>query len=110
MTIPTLVLGIGCLVLALLLTLIFPIQRGRRRNQVWDFITLALMVGAAWWINYWEVVSNVVVGLIAGGLAIIIRDVRLWAARFRSQVYRRSHRYHWYGRARDWAGRRRRYR
>lgn len=108
MTIPTLVLGLGCLALALLLTFIFPIQRGRLRNQVWDFITLALFFGAAWWINFWDVASNIVVGLIAGGVAIVIRDFRLWLVRFRSQVYRRSHRYHWYGRARDWYGRRRR--
>ena len=108
MTIPTLILGLGCLALGLLLTLGFPIQRGRLRNQVWDFITLALFVGAAWWINYWDVVSNVVVGLIAGGIAIVIRDFRLWLVRFRSQAYGRRHRYHWYGRARDWYGRRRR--
>ena len=108
MTIPTLILGLGCLGLGLLLTFVFPIQRGRLRNQVWDFITLALFVGAAWWINYWDVVSNVVVGLIAGGLAIVIRDFRLWLVRFRSQVYGRRHRYHWYGRASDWYGRRRR--
>lgn len=108
MTIPTVVLGWGCLVLALLLTLVFPIQRGRVRNQVWDFITLALTVGAAWWINIWDPLSNFVVGIIAGGIAIIIRDIRLWAVRFRGQVYRRSHRYHWYGRARNWSGRRRR--
>ena len=47
-------------------------------------------------------------GAIAGGVAILIRDFRLWLARFKSQVYRRSHRYYWYGRARDSAGRRRR--
>ena len=100
--------GLGSLGLGLLLTFVLPIQRERLRNQVWDFITLALFVGAAWSINYWDVVSNVVVGLIAGGLAIVIRDFRLWRVRFRSQVYGRSHRYLWYGRARDWYGRRRR--
>jgi type II secretory pathway component PulF len=108
MTIPTIVLGAVCLLAALLLTFILPIQRGRLRNQVWDFITLALLVAAGWWINYWDAASNVVVGLIAGGVAILIRDMRLWAARFRGQAYRRSHRYHWYGRAGDWYGRRRR--
>jgi hypothetical protein len=107
-TLPTVVLGAACLIGALLLTFGLPIQRGRLRNQVWDFVTLALLVGAAWWINYWDPMSNVVVGVIAGGLAIVVRDVRLWAVRFRSQAYRRSHRYHWYGRAGDWYGRRRR--
>jgi chromate transport protein ChrA len=109
MTIPPLVLGLACLVLGLLLTFVVRIQRGRLRNQVWDLITLALFVGAAWWLRIWDAWSNLVVGLIAGLLAIVIRDIRLWAVRFRDQVYGRRHRYYWYGQARDWySGRRRR--
>ena len=108
MTVPPFVLGLVCLLGGLLLTFVLPIQRGRLRNQVWDFVTLAFFVGAGYFINYWDLASNIIVGLIAGGVAILIRDFRLWLARFKSQVYRRSHRYYWYGRARDWAGRRRR--
>jgi hypothetical protein len=52
--------------------------------------------------------SNLGVGVIAGILAILFRDFRLWTVRFQDRVYRRSHRYYWYGRARDWYGRRRR--
>ena len=92
-----------------LLTLGLPIQRGRLSNQLWDFITLALFVLGLWWINYWDPLSNLGVGLIAGLGAVLIRDFRLWLVRYRSQAYRRGHRYYWCGRARDWYGRRRRY-
>jgi type II secretory pathway component PulF len=108
MTIPYPLFGGLCLVVAVLLTLVFPIQRGRLSNQLWDFITLALFVLGAWWVNYWDALSNFGVGLIAGLVAVVIRDVRLWLVRFRGQAYRRSHRYYWYGRARDWYGSRRR--
>jgi hypothetical protein len=108
MTIPPLLLGIGCIVLGLLLTFAFPIQRRRFANQLWDLITLALFVAGVWFINYWDFWSNIGVGLIAGLIAIVIRDIRLWKVRFKDQVYRRRHRYYWYGRARDWYGRRRR--
>jgi type II secretory pathway component PulF len=109
MTIPTIVLGLGCIILGLLLTFIFPIQRGRFRNQLWDFITLALFVAGAWFVNYFDnALINLVIGALVGFVAILIRDFRLWVARFKGQMYGRSHRYHWYGRAREWYGRRRR--
>jgi hypothetical protein len=108
MFIPPLLLGIICIFGAFMLTLALPIQRGRFRNQLWDFITLALFVGGFWWVAFWDAWSNLMVGIVAGGLAVLVRDFRLWLVRFKSQVYRRSHRYHWYGRARDWYGGRRR--
>jgi hypothetical protein len=108
MFIPPLLLALLCLFAAVMLTLALPIQRGRLRNQLWDFITLALFVAGFWWLNVWDPLSNFVVGAIAGAVAILIRDFRLWLARFKSQVYRRSHRYYWYSRARDWYGGRRR--
>jgi hypothetical protein len=109
MALPYPLFGMICLLMGVLLTIGFPIQRGRLSNQLWDFITLALFVLALWWINYWDTPSNLVVGLIAGFVAVIIRDIRLWLARFRGQSYRRGHRYYWYGRANDWYRRRRRY-
>ncbi len=110
MFIPPIVLALVCLFVAVMLTVAFPIQRGRFRNQLWDFITLALFVGGFWWLNVWDALSNFVVGALVGLAAVLIRDLRLWVARFKSQVDRRSHRYYWYGRARDWyGGRRRRY-
>ena len=108
MTIPTPVLGVMCVVLALLLTFVFRIQRGHLSSRLWDFVTLALFVAGAWWIHYWDPLSNLVVGVVAGFIAVVIRDIRLWAARFRGQVYRATHRYYWYGRAHSWFGERRR--
>jgi len=101
-------LGVIAVGLGVLLTLVFPIQRGRLSNQVWDFITLALFVAGAFFINYYDLLSNLIIGAIAGFIAVLIRDFRLWVARFKGQVYRRSHRYYWYGRANNWYGRRRR--
>jgi chromate transport protein ChrA len=110
MTIPTPILGVASVILALLQTFVFRIQRGNLSNRLWDFATLALFVAGLWWIGFWDPLTNLVAGVIAGLAAIVIRDVRLWAARFRGQVYRRTHRYYWYGRGLGWfGGRRRRY-
>jgi hypothetical protein len=107
MALPYPLFGMICLLLGVLLTIGFPIQRRRIANQLWDFITLALFVLGLWWINYWDTLSNLGVGLIVGFVAIVIRDIRLWLARYRGQAYRRGHRYYWYGRAHDWYRRRR---
>lgn len=108
MTIPTWLLGSLCLIAGLLLTFVLPIQRRRFSNQVWDFITLALFVAGAYLVGYFGTLADLVIGAIVGFVAILIRDFRLWIVRFKGQVYGRSHRYHWYGRARDWYGGRRR--
>jgi H+/Cl- antiporter ClcA len=108
MTIPAYLIGPGCLILGLLLTFVFPIQRGRLWNSFWDLGTLALFVVGTLSIHFWDFWSNVGVGLIAGVIAILIRDFRLWVVRFRGQVYRRTSPRYWYGRAYGWLGRRRR--
>ncbi len=108
MIIPAFILGPACIILALLLTFIFPIQRGRLWNGLWDLITLILFVVGAWAINYWDFWSNIGVGLTAGVIAIIIRDFRLWMVRFRDKVYRRTSPRYWYGQAYNLWGRRRR--
>jgi len=107
MFIPSFLLGAGAILLGLLLTFVFPIQRGRLQNGGWDIITLALFVAGVYLINYYDSFSNIVIGVIAGFVAVVIRDFRLWMVRFRDQTYRRSHRYHWYGRM--WGRRRRRW-
>lgn len=109
MTIPSFFIGLACVAIGFGLTFVWPIQRGRLSNQLWDFITLALFVLGSVWINYWDMPSNLAQGVIAGFIAILIRDFRLWLVRYRNQGYRRSHRYYWYGRARNWWDRRRRY-
>jgi chromate transport protein ChrA len=106
MFIPSFLLGLGAVLLGLLLTLVFPIQRGRLRNGLWDVITFVLFVAGFYFINYFDTLSNIVLGAVVGFVAVVIRDFRLWALRFRDQTYRRSHRYYWYGRM--WGGRRRR--
>jgi hypothetical protein len=108
MSIPPLLIGLACVVLGFLLTLVFPIQRGRLNNQLWDLATLALFVAGAYFINYYDLLSNLIIGGSVGVVAILIRDFRLWAVRFRDRVYNRSHRYYWYGRARGLFGSRRR--
>src|SRR5262245_4573574 len=101
-------IGIVCVIAGLLLTFVLPIQRRRLSNQLWDFITLALFVAGAYILLDFNTIVNVVIGVVVGFIAILIRDFRLWMVRFRGQTYGRSHRYHWYGRAGDWYGRRRR--
>lgn len=103
-------LGIGCGLAALALTLILPIQRGRLSNQMWDLITFALWLGAAYWGYPFDgLLTNLVAGAVAGFAAVLIRDFRLWLVRFQDRAYGRGHRYYWYGRARSaWGGRRRR--
>jgi hypothetical protein len=108
MLIPSLLLGLGCVLLAVALTLVLPVQRGRLNNQLWDLITFALWVAGAYWINYFDMPSNLILGGLAGFGSILIRDFRLWLVRFQDRAYNRSHRYYWYGRARNWWGRRRR--
>jgi type II secretory pathway component PulF len=108
MTIPRPLIGTICLIAGLLLTFVLPIQRRRLSNQLWDFITLALFVAGFYLLGYFNTIVNIVLGAIVGFVAILIRDFRLWVVRFKGQMYGRSHRYHWYGRARDWYGRRRR--
>ena len=102
MTIPTFIVGPALLIAGFLLTFIFPIQRGRLQNQVWDFITLALFVAGWWRLNVWDVPSNIVIGVLCGVGAVIIRDFRLWLVRFKGQMYRRYNPRYWYGRAYDW--------
>jgi hypothetical protein len=110
MTIPTPVLGVDCVVLALLLTFVFRIQSGKLSDRLWDFVTSALFVVGVWWVHDWDPLSNWVVGVLAGLIAVVIRDIRHWAARFRGQVYRSTHRYYGYDRGFGWfGGRRRRY-
>lgn len=106
MFIPSFLLGVGVVILGFLLTFFFPIQRGRLQNGLWDVITLVLFVAGVYLINYYDLLSNLIIGVIAGFIAVLIRDFRLWTVRFRNQTYRRSHRYYWYDRM---SRRRRRY-
>jgi hypothetical protein len=105
---PTPLIGGVCLFFGLVLTFGFPIQRGRLNNQLWDLIVLVLFAAGSHFLNVWGQPISLVAGIVAGIVAVLIRDFRLWLVRFRDRSYGRGHRYHWYGRARDWYGRRRR--
>lgn len=92
-----------------MLTFVWPVQRSRLSNQLWDLFTFGLWLGAAYLIRPLELPVALVLGGAAGFIAVLICDLRLWTVRFRDRSYGRRHRYYWYGRARDWYGRRRRW-
>jgi len=100
--------GVICLVFAVMLTFVWPIQRGRLSNQVWDLFTFGLWLAAAYLIRPLDLLGTLALGVGAGVIAVLIRDFRLWAVRFRDRSYGRRHRYYWYGRTRDWYRRGRR--
>lgn len=102
MDIPYPMLGVLCVIVGLLLTIGGPVQRGRLNHRLWDLVVLVLFIVGVVWIRYWDDLSNFVVGLLAGLAAILIRDVRAFVRHFQGEVYHRSHRYYWYGRARSW--------
>ncbi len=109
MAIPYSLIGTVCIILGVLLAVGGPVQRGRLNHRLGDVVIVGLLVLGVCLVRYWDDLSNFGVGLIAGLVAILIRDIRSWVGHFQGQVYRRSHRYYWYGRARDyWSSRRRR--
>ncbi len=100
--------GVICLIFAVMLTFVWPIQRSRLSNQVWDLFTFGLWLAAAYLIRPLDLLGTLALGVGAGFIAVLIRDFRLWAVRFRDRSYGRRHRYYWYGRTRDWYRRGRR--
>ena len=109
MDLPYPILGVVCLILGLLVTLGGPVPRNRLSHRLWDVLVLALFIVGVVWIRYWDDLSNFGVGLIAGVVAILIRDVRGFVRHFQNDAYGRGHRYYWYGRAHSWYSRRWRY-
>ena len=97
------VLGILCLVLAIGLTLFYPLGRKNGSHLISSLIILALFVTAAFNLIPANVVPSdamvIVIGLIAGGIAVLIRSVRRWVRYFQGAVARRTSPYYWYQRA-----------
>jgi len=103
---PYLILGVVCVILGVLITLGGPVPRARLGHRLWDLLVLVLFIVGVIWIRYWDDLSNFGVGLIAGLVAIVIRDIRGFMVHFQREAYGRGHRYYWYGRAHGWYRRR----
>jgi hypothetical protein len=106
------VIGWGALILGLALTFFFPLGQRRGNHLISELILILLFVTAAYnlipveWVPRGEDWKVIVIGLGAGLIAVIIRDIRRFFRFFHGRLYRMSHPYYWYSRA---FGRRRRY-
>lgn len=98
------VFGLGCLIVALILTFAWPLGRRSNGHVFLSLSILVLFILAAYnlipvtWIpaeNTWLVI---LIGLAAGLLAVLYRDVRRFLRFFHGKVYRMTHPYYWYGR------------
>ncbi len=106
------VFGILCLIGALALTFGWPLGSRRGGHILLSIVIIVLCVLAAYnlipvtWIPVGETWKVILIGLGAGLLAVIYRDVRRFLRFFHGRVYRMTHPYYWYGR---YYRRRRRY-
>ena len=106
------VFGLGCLIVALILTFAWPLGRRSNGHIFLSLSIIVLFVLAAWnlipfsWIPKENSGLVILVGLGVGLLAVIYRDVRRFLRFFHGRVYRMTHPYYWYGR---YYRRRRRY-
>lgn len=96
-------LGFLCLVGGLALTFLYPLGRKNGSHLVGNLIIVALFVTAAFnLIPVTLIPSDVIMillGLLAGGLAVAYRSVRRWVRYFKGVVKRRTSPYYWYQRA-----------
>jgi len=96
-------LGLLCLVLAIGLTVFYPLGRKNGSHLLSNVIIIALFITAAFNLIPVEAVPSdvmvIVIGLIAGGIAVLIRSVRRWVRYFQGAVARRTSPYYWYQRA-----------
>ena len=98
--------GIICLLAALAITFFWPIGSSRRNHVAGEIVIVVLFVAAGGFLyaGGWlpESVSwfaAMGIGLIAGIVAVVLRDVRRFIQHFRYQTYKYTHPYYWYGRA-----------
>jgi hypothetical protein len=105
------VFGVICLILALLLTFVYPLGQRRGSHAISEIILVILFMVAAYALipSAWVPNDLVVlaIGFGVGLVAVIYRDVRRFFRFFRGKIYRMSHPYYWYGRM--FRRRRRRY-
>jgi hypothetical protein len=106
------VFGLGCLIVALILTFAWPLGRRSNGHVFLSLSILVLFILAAYnlipvtWIPVENTGLVILIGLGAGLLAVLYRDVRRFLRFFHGRVYRMTHPYYWYGR---YYRRRRRY-
>ena len=106
------VIGLGCLIGALILTFAWPLGRHSGGHIFLSLSIIVLFVLAAYnlipvtWIPVTDTWKVILIGLVVGLLAVLYRDVRRFLRFFHGRVYRMTHPYYWYGR---YYRRRRRY-
>jgi hypothetical protein len=105
-------IGWGCLALAIVLTLFFPLGRQSASHTISSLAIIVLFVIAAYNLITVEMIPEtwkvIAIGLGAGVIAVVIRDVFRFFRFFHGKIYRVTHPYYWYSRAfRSLASRRR---
>jgi hypothetical protein len=106
------VFGLACLIGGLILTFAWPLGRRSGGHIFLSLSIIVLFVLAAYnlisakWIPVADTWKVILIGLGAGLLCVLYRDVRRFLRFFHSRVYRMTHPYYWYGR---YYRRRRRY-
>ena len=102
-TISQTLFGVLCLAGGLGLALFYPLGGKSGSHLISNLIIIALFVGAAFNLITKEMVESdavvIILGLAAGGLAVLLRSVRRWLRYFQGVVARRSSPYYWYQRA-----------
>jgi len=105
------VIGLACLIGGLILTFAWPLGRHSSGHIILSVSIVILFVLAAYnlipvtWIPVADTWQVILIGLGAGLLCVLYRDVRRFVRFFHNKVYRMTHPYYWYGRY----NRRRRY-
>jgi hypothetical protein len=96
-------IGWSSFALALVFTLFFPLGRQSASHTISSIAIVVLFVIAAYNLitvemipETWQVLA---IGLGAGLIAVIIRDIRRFFRFFHGKVYRVTHPYYWYSRA-----------
>ncbi len=101
MTIPFWLVGIGALIIALLIVFVAPPGRRGSWALVMSLVVFFLVLLAAF--SLWPVDPNngwnwLLPGIIGGGLAVLVLDIRRWLRYFQNLTHRMRHPYYWYSR------------
>ena len=95
--------GVLCLAGGVALAFFWPLGRKGGEHFLFNLVIVALFVVAAFNLVSKNVVESdaavLVVGLAAGGLAVLVRSIRRWLKYFQGVVSRRTSPYYWYRRA-----------